>query len=107
MVLDLTNAGALIEGYKTKEDVMESWTIKVLRPFFFGGVRKEKDSVISVGRLFAIEMISSNKAVRIIEAPKSPEPASVKTETPAPAESTTTADAPQEKPESYGKGKKK
>lgn len=88
---------------------METWKIKVLRPFYCpGGVLNEKDSIISVGRLTAIEMISANKAVRFIE-PKPPDPPAEETvPIPAPVtETEETVGAPEEKPFSNGKKHKK
>lgn len=65
MVLTLETAGELVPGAQLKEEkgeFMDTTRIRILRPFYYQGVIIEKGKEIEVGRVFAIDMVSANKA---------------------------------------------
>lgn len=75
MTLTREIAGALISGGPPKEEretPMNTIKIKVLRPFYYLGEVLKKGEEIEVGKVFAIDMVSANKAEIVKPAPAPP-----------------------------------
>lgn len=62
LVLTIENAGALIPGKITKEDFMETRTVRALRGFYFDRKVVKLGTIIKLPKIFAIEVCASNKA---------------------------------------------
>lgn len=75
MALTLETAGALVSGGSLKKEkgvIMETTRIKALRPFYYQGVVLNKGQEIEVGKIFAIDMVTANKAEIVIPIPTIP-----------------------------------
>lgn len=87
--LTLENASALVPGggaRKTKENDMQvqkpgaqpaNVKVKILRAFYYQGKPLAKDEIVTIPRLFALEMAAANKAeiINPEPAPREPEKA--------------------------------
>lgn len=85
--LTLENAAALVPGggaQANKENDMQQQKaaqqnqmqeVRVLRAFYYQGKPIEKDSVVKLPKLFAVEMRAANKVEFVEPAPAAPAPA--------------------------------
>lgn len=74
MALTVENTGAALVGRPLQtEDRMKTRKVKVVRPFYFERKVRERNCVIEVPALFAIEVIAANKAEAVEESAPAPE----------------------------------
>jgi len=81
MALDSKGARALVPGAKSREVVMATKTIKVIRKFYIGGVLQEIGKVVIVSEIEALGYVGTHKAEYVPFVPEKIEKEKVKEET--------------------------